>query len=346
MCLRQQGLYVQKNLIFWTHLSCCFRYLKTVQFFNASTLQERRPEGFMILKKLIKKILPKQIVEQIETVIKSTQIERYKKLDILTMQDIKKFLIKNMGIKAEETIFVHSNFTGLKLDGTADELIDILVDVIGSNGNILMPFYPIKPSFEWLENGKVFDLRKNRTSMGALPVSLAKKTEARKSIHPTKSVVVLGRDRDFIISEHHLSMMPYGHNSPYYKISLLRNSKIIGLGVTADYLSCMHVAVDICEDYPIQPYHPSPLEGKVIDYNGNEIIVKTYAHDLAITSQENVKKFLKNTKCKTYKEYKYKGRIFFSVYAEDLINHTISQGKLGITFFPSNLNHKQLKRIQ
>jgi aminoglycoside N3'-acetyltransferase len=184
--------------------------------------------------------------------------------------------------------------------------------------------------------------------MGALPTAFSKINEVRKSIHPTKSVAVWGKDRDYIISEHHTSPMPYGQKSPYYKICELGdNSKIIGIGVTSDCLSCMHCGVDINEDYPIQPYYPELLEGKVIDYDGKEVIVKTYAHDLKLTNHENVPRFLKTTRCPTYQKYNIKKRPFFVVEAKHLFVHITEQAKLGNTFFyPKNLNYKQPKRNQ
>ncbi len=295
--------------------------------------------------KQIKPFIPSGILNYINSYRKQKWIRELNKLQPISLSELKEFLTTQMKIEKGDSLFIHSGRTNLKVNARVKEILELLFDVTGVNGNILMPFYPIKSSYEWLKDDNIFDLRTNITNMGALPAALAGVKGSKKSIHPTKSVIVYGKDRDEIISEHHLSIMPYGEKSPYYKLTQLEKGKIIGLGVHAKYLSCMHVAVDIMEDYPIQPYYPKLMEGRVKDYDGNEILVKTYAHNPSITSKENVPKFLNSTKCKTYKEYEFKKRVFFSVNGKDLVKHTIEQAKKGKTFFyPKSLNYNQQKR--
>jgi aminoglycoside 3-N-acetyltransferase len=195
-----------------------------------------------------------------------------------------------------------------------------------------MPFYPLKRSYEFLVEGKPFDLRQHRTSMGALAIALAKRPEARKSLHPTKSVVVVGPDRDFLIGDHHKSPYPYSALSPYARACAFPRCKIIGLGVD-DYLAAVHVAVDENEEYPVHAYHLEPLVGFVIDTQGVEHRVLTYAHDNAITSTEDVPRFMIETRCPTYREGRIHGRPFFYVEGPSMVQHVRDQGKRGVTFF-------------
>ncbi len=261
------------------------------------------------------------------------------------MDDLRDVLQRKLGFKSGATFFVHASFSELHAEGVPDDLVKILVDLVGANGNILMPFYPIKSSHEWLLEGKPFDLRKHRTSMGALATAFAKMPGVKKSIHPTKSVAAIGKDIKFLLNEHAESPMPYGEKSPYSRVGELKESYIVGLGVGSEYLSCMHVAVDTEPDYPIQPYHPDALTGVVIDHDGREHAVKTYAHDISITGKEDVPRFLGETACPTYRELEHNGREFFIVESSELIAHVRREGKKGNTFFyPRSLNNRQPKR--
>ncbi len=248
-------------------------------------------------------------------------------------------------IQPGQTLFIHSSYSDLKVDATPEQVVQLLIKLVGPSGNILMPFYPLKSSYEWLQEGRPFNVKQNRTSMGAIAMALGSIPETKKSLHPTKSVAVWGKDQTFLISDHALSPMPYGERSPYYRVMELPNSRILGIGVNASRLSCVHAAVDTTPDYPIQPYHPDALEGIVKGYDGEEIKVKTYAHDLMLTNKEDVPRFLRETQCPTYREIEYKDRIFFSVDAKAVIEHTKEQSKKGKTFFyPSSLNFQQPKR--
>ncbi len=259
------------------------------------------------------------------------RIKHLARLPILHKWALEEFMINEMEIDPGDSLFIHSSFSDLKMDSTAEEVVRMIVSLIGSNGNILMPFYPLTSSYKFLMSGKVFDLTKNRTSMGALVQAFVQRPDVMKSIHPTKSVAIWGVSKPWLAFGHQDDTAPYGTASPYAKFTSLHKAKVIGLGVTSDFLSCVHVAVDF-GDYPVDPYCNEIIEGQVLT-KGGLVKVKTKAHNLTVTNKENVPKFLKQTKCPTYKEYKFKGRDFFSVDANQLVNHVISQGRKGKTFF-------------
>lgn len=293
----------------------------------------------------IKKVLPVSFVNKLRRLKRKIEQRPLAKHPPMPLSEFENVLRRQLGISSGQTLFVHSGFGGLKIEGTPGDVVRLLIDIVGPTGNILMPFYPVKASYEWLLTGQPFNLREWKTSMGAVAIAFGQTEGVRKSRHPTKSVAVWGKDRDWLIDGHEQSRLPYSESSPYFKITKLTASRIIGLGVGAERLSCVHAAVDTTPDYPIQPYHPNPLKGQVTGYDGETTEVWTYAHDLALTAKEDVPKFLRETGCPTYKEIVYKGRVFFCVDARVLVSHTIEQGKAGKTFFfPRSLNYQQPKR--
>lgn len=128
--------------------------------------------------------------------------------------------------------------------------------------------------------------------MGILSEIARRHPNAIRSLHPTKSVVAIGKNAQELTSTHHLDIYPYGKESPYYKINNY-NGKIIGFGVSTKNLSCVHCADDFLKErFPYSPYADRVYEAKCIDENNSEVIVKTYAHDLNKMNYK-IEKFIK-----------------------------------------------------
>ena len=96
----------------------------------------------------------------------------------------------------------------------------------------------------------------------------------------TKSVVAIGKYANEITNTHHLSIFPYDKNSPYYKAYSL-NAKAIGIGIQTRFFSALHLLDDLYLDkLPVNPYVDTLFEAKCLNLQKEEIIVKTYAHDM------------------------------------------------------------------
>ena len=52
-------------------------------------------------------------------------------------------VLESMGMKEGSVVFIHSSMTEFyNFQGTAEELINSIIDIIGSSGTLLMPAYP------------------------------------------------------------------------------------------------------------------------------------------------------------------------------------------------------------
>jgi len=226
------------------------------------------------------------------------------------------FILQDLlGLKKGDSVLVHASFGNIKADFSPEEAVEILIETIGEQGNLLMPYYP-SDSVDWLVNGMIFDVRTTPTRSGILSATFAKFPGVKKSVHPIKSLAVWGKDRDALIDSHHNSKTPFDLFSPYYKLLSCRYPKSIGLGVFKNLV--VHTAEDNIDIYP-RYYSNVIYEGKCKNYDGRFVNVKTPVH----TKNDMVPscEYLRLTNCPGYRELRYKKRRFYKSDYISAYNH-------------------------
>jgi aminoglycoside N3'-acetyltransferase len=286
-----------------------------------------------MLEEILKKIVPQGIKEIIRKQNLEKRKKRQKELPLLSQNDFRKIISEILKIKAGDTVLLHSSTLGMNLDFNSYYIIPMLMEIVGKSGTILFPAYPKENSYTFLKKNKVFDIKKTPTYTGLLNEFARRHKNARRSLHPTKSVVAIGKNAERITSSHHLSPFPYDKNSPYYKITEY-HGKIIGLGVDTTYLSCVHCVDDIMKDkFPVNPYHPELFRARCINYNKDKVIVETYAHNMQkmhFNLTEFINKQIDDDICKNIDYY---GMKIFRCDANGLINEMMKLVQEGITIY-------------
>ena len=119
----------------------------------------------------------------------------------------------------------------------------------------------------------------------------------------------MGPLSNHIVKDHDKNLLPFGRNSPFYKM-IERDFLSIGLGVSTSKMSIAHcVEDDLGVDFPVPVYHDKLFDIECIDADGNNCSVSTYAHNM-YRMNFNVEKYLK----KYYSDnvdIQYKGEISF-----------------------------------
>lgn len=184
--------------------------------------------------------------------------------------------IRQAGVPSGRPIIVHSamsNFFNYK--GTAEELIDKLLDFVGPEGTLCMPAYP----FDKFNTNIVFDVRFSKSGAGYLTEVFRQYPNVQRSMNQLHSVCALGHDADFIVREHHLSDICFDEHSPYQKIAKL-GGFTVNLGMPKWYVG---TAEHICEAqlYGRLPFFTEKFrivkEYTYLDYNGNVFKHKMHA---------------------------------------------------------------------
>ena len=228
----------------------------------------------------LRRIIPEKYIKRYKQIQANKLKQKVSKLPLLTEEKFRAILSHTLNIQTGDNIFVHSSVGMLNLDFSPVRVLEILLEIIGDNGTLVMPTYPKLSAYRFLQSGEVFNVRRTPTYTGLLNEYARRHKNAVRSLHPTKSVVAIGPLAETLTNEHHLSPYPYDYVSPYYKI-INHNFKVIGIGVKTHFLSAVHAVDDtLRESYPVAPYHEKLFEAPCIDYSGNSVIVKTYAHNL------------------------------------------------------------------
>lgn len=145
---------------------------------------------------------------------------KYKKADLT--EDF-----KNLGIKRDDNVFIHSSMKSIgDVEGGADTVLDVFCDYLAEFGNIALP------SHSWDAIGSehnLFDPDKEPSCVGILTEMFRKRKGVLRSLHPTHSIAIMGKDAEEFIKDEHLTNTPCGRTGCWGKL-LDMDFKIMFLG--------------------------------------------------------------------------------------------------------------------
>lgn len=192
----------------------------------------------MGVKKIIRKIIKKVwgvdgislfIKKQKKNINKQIYRKKYSADDLVGV-------MCTMGMQQGSVVFIHSAMTEFyNYTGTAEELINKIIEVIGEEGTLMMPAYPPNKAKLYQkaiedENAIVFDVLDTPSGAGYLTEVFRKYPGVKRSINLQHSVCVYGKLAEYFTNEHHLSETAWDEYSPYYKLGQV-NGLIFSLGL-------------------------------------------------------------------------------------------------------------------
>jgi aminoglycoside 3-N-acetyltransferase len=301
----------------------------------------------MDFQKIARTILPESAEGLLHRAKLKLERRRLASLAPLTEQDFIDILVKNLGLRTGDVVYVHSATDRLNLAFPFYRTLFLIQETIGPSGTVLFPTYPNHriSSYEYLQQGNVFDVRKSPSYTGILTEFARRQRSAVRSLHPTKSVCAIGKVAKEITATHHLSPYPHDTGSPYYKL-IENDGKIIGLGASSHYLTFGHCVDDaLKEKFPVRVYHDEIFDAPCINYEGDRVIVRTYAHDMRCVIPGNVPRFLKSyVSTQACQDLTVKGMKFFRASAPKLFAEIMDLAKRGITAYPRAVYRKDFGR--
>jgi len=293
---------------------------------------------------LAKKILPAVAYESIVRKKKERERARVARLPRLTEAGLTDILTNDLRLSTGDVVFVHSSLDQLNLDFPFYRILTLLRNVIGPEGTMLFPTYPNHriSSYEYLLQGKIFDVRRTPSYAGLLTEFARKQPDAVRSLHPTKSVCAIGPLARELTSTHQDSRYPYDACSPFYKLTE-HHGKIVGLGVWTSRLSFAYCVDDAMKDeFPARVYHDRVFAVPCLDYEGKTQIVETYGHDMrVIDAHEGPKFFRAHMANEVCADLRIKGMKFFRVDAHRFFDDLLALAKQGITVYPRSVYRKK-----
>lgn len=236
------------------------------------------------MRDLIRKLTPQFLLERYR---KSKKNQRNKELeanrvagDVITkaslIQDI-----QNCGVRSGDSVLVHSSLSKIGfVEGGPKTVVDALLEVIGENGNLLMPTSPNAGlQLEYIQALSVFDVAQDKSKLGAISEYFRNLPNCLRSAHPTEPVSCLGPDAEYFTSTHFGEETPYTAQSPFYKVSE-KGGKILYLGVTLDNAGTnLHTLEDAVGEFKYPVYTKESFEIDVKFPDGEVKSMKTYVHN-------------------------------------------------------------------
>jgi aminoglycoside 3-N-acetyltransferase len=188
--------------------------------------------------------------------------------------------LEKMGIGKGDTLLVHSSLSkiGYLAEGPKT-LVDALLEVVGEQGNILMPTSPNAVfQLNYIRNTPFFDVVNSPSKTGAITEYFRCLPDSVRSLHPTEPVSAFGPKARYFTDDHFNQLTPYNSNSPFYKVGE-QKGKILYIGVTlANAGTSLHTLEDAV-DFKFPVYYPDIFTIDVIDEQGKRLKVKTKVHD-------------------------------------------------------------------
>jgi aminoglycoside N3'-acetyltransferase len=259
-----------------------------------------------ILRTLVKQALPPSLRQNIKRYARRAEASRIS--GELSAQAFRDVLTGGLGLKRDDTVLVHASFGRLKPGFTPATAIEIIQQIIGANGNVLMPVYPGNGD-EWLAADKVFDPLTSPISTGVLGAQFARMPEVRVSIHPIKAVAAWGLNRAFLTEGHESSTTPFDAHSPYAKLLTMRNAKAIGLGTSR--LSFIHCGEDAVPEYVEKVYSAVALPGRCLAPSGDIVTVQTRVHRSEVMRDTPGADFLESRNSSASRKLTVDGRSYY-----------------------------------
>lgn len=141
----------------------------------------------------------------------------------------------SLGEWRDRTVWVQASLNDFyNVDLRPTDILDIMLDLTGPRGTLVMPAFPLAPD-------PTRELRIDRapTSTGLLTEMFRRLPSAERSIHLHASVAALGPDSAYLTESHHKDIYPWGDVSPYGRLLEL-DGLMVGLGVQTLGLTPLH----------------------------------------------------------------------------------------------------------
>jgi len=294
----------------------------------------------MQLSKIAKAVLPRRAFDSLRHARWKRERRRVASLPPLRETDFKEILTDDLRLTPGDLVYVHSGMDGLNLQFPFYRILFLIQEVIGPGGTVVFPTYPNHriSSYEWLQQKNVFDVRRTPSYTGILTEFARRQRKAIRSLHPTKSVCAIGPAAAELTREHQQSPYPYDTNSPYYKL-IAGGGKIIGLGATTNYISFGYCIDDAFKDqFPVRVYHHELFAAPCINYEGEQVMVQTYAHDMTTTVHPDMPQWMRRyVSPDACRDVVVRGMKFFRGDAPKLFAEMMALAEKGIIAYPDSV---------
>ncbi len=186
-------------------------------------------------------------------------------------------LTRDLGVRPGDILFVHASLDRIGADaGEGQALVARLLEAVGSEGSVFMPSYPWPPPGLFPPPGSVFDVRKTPSRSGLLSEIFRRSPGVERSESYYLPLAGYGRRASAVLSDQIGVAEPFGADSSLARLARDARTKILGLGVSLNTTSFMHVADHaLFPRYAFPFYDSPPVRGTVVCADGRARDIST-----------------------------------------------------------------------
>lgn len=241
----------------------------------------------------------------------------------------------DLGVTRGRTVWVQSSWNEFfNVPLKPSEVIDLLRELVGPEGTLAMPAFPIDQNPD-----KLFMVDRAPVYTGLLCEVFRRLPGVQRSIHLTSSVCAVGPNADFLIRDHHCTMMTWGRESPFCRLMDV-DARMIGLGATFNFMTPLH-AVE-CLLYDEVPFFHQVFEG-TIRYRWKRASGETGEHEFLKRSGDiRPQRLRRHFGPDICNETKLSNLKMMAADAKPFIEHAVALGRKGITMYIEPVPRKEL----
>lgn len=173
----------------------------------------------------------------------------------VSIADLRQQLI-DLGVTPGRTLWVQSSWNEFyNVPMRPSDMIGLLRDLLGPGGTLAMPAFPIDQNPD-----KTFFVDRAPVYTGMLCEIFRRTPGISRSIHLSSSVCAVGPNADFLIRDHHRTLMPWGKESPFCRLAEL-DARMLGLGAGFNFMTPLHAAE--CLLFDEVPFFRSVFDGTI-----------------------------------------------------------------------------------
>jgi aminoglycoside N3'-acetyltransferase len=289
------------------------------------------------LRSTVKRIAQKVLgQDNVRDVIRTRRLWLDKKLyrRPIEVAELRQRLIE-LGVTRGRTVWVQSSWNEFfNVPLKPSELIDLLRELIGPEGTLAMPAFPIDQ-----DPAKVFMVDRAPVYTGLLCEVFRRVPDVQRSIHLASSVCAIGPNADFLLRDHHRTDMTWGKESPFCRLMDV-DARMLGLGATFNFMTPLHAVECLLHDEI--PFFRQVFNG-AIRYHWKRANGETGEHEFLNRGGDvRPHRLRRHFGADLVMETKLSNLKMIAADAKPFIEHAVALGRKGITMYIEPVPKKEL----
>jgi aminoglycoside N3'-acetyltransferase len=235
------------------------------------------------------------------------------------------------------TVWVQSSWNEFyNVNAKPSELIEMMRDLVGPAGNLVMPAFPIDQNPD-----KMLKIDSVPSSTGLLTEIFRRQPDACRSIHLRSSVAAIGPDAAEICARHHLTPYPWGAGSPYHYLYDV-DALLVGVGFVPMGFTPLHMVE--CELHARGRAGPSCFDGTVTYRwlkNNGETGEHCFHNRVGRINPGRIVKYYDKA---CYRSFHISNIAFMGMPAREGVDRAFALAEKGITIYP-DLKMPQIREM-